>query len=217
MHIQEVMKTTGITRKALQYYEDKGLIHVEKDASNYRDYDEECLHRLWEIKVLRRLDFSISEIERIMKKEQRDMIFNEHFNDIDKRMAQCIIQKTYIQQLYDELEITQDGDLLKEMDQQIEDDFRRNEEINVDLHKRKGHFITVLILFAWIAYGTYLCISYRDEGRLLGIFIIIIPIVYMNYYFKRNVLIQPQSPLGVMVDDGIYKVRELIKKRRNRP
>ena len=34
----EIQKETGLTRKAIEYYEDKGLIHPQKSENGYRDY-----------------------------------------------------------------------------------------------------------------------------------------------------------------------------------
>ena len=68
MLFHEVIKETGITKKALLYYEEKGLIEVLRNDNGYREYREDQLLILWKIKVLRQLDFSISEIENILKK-----------------------------------------------------------------------------------------------------------------------------------------------------
>ncbi len=47
MKISEVMKVTGLTKKAIYYFEDEGLISPQKDIENsYRRYSEKDLHRL---------------------------------------------------------------------------------------------------------------------------------------------------------------------------
>ena len=42
----EIQKETGLTRKAIEYYEDKGLIHPQKSENGYRDYSTEDLEIL---------------------------------------------------------------------------------------------------------------------------------------------------------------------------
>lgn len=51
MRIKEVEDLTGLTRKAIRYYEENGLIQTVKGANGYKEYDEEtvkCL--LWRLK-----------------------------------------------------------------------------------------------------------------------------------------------------------------------
>lgn len=59
MYIQEVSKTLNITKKAICIYEEKGLIHPQKDALGYRVYSYEDQQTLLKIKQLRSLNFSI--------------------------------------------------------------------------------------------------------------------------------------------------------------
>lgn len=58
----EIQKETGFTRKAIEYYEDKGLIHPQKSENGYRDYSEKDLETLTKVSVFRKLGMSISEI-----------------------------------------------------------------------------------------------------------------------------------------------------------
>lgn len=47
MTIKEIEKLTGLTAKSIRYYEDKGLISVDrKSGNNYRDYTEDNLKEL---------------------------------------------------------------------------------------------------------------------------------------------------------------------------
>ena len=63
MTIKDVEKITGLTAKSIRYYEDKGLIKVERNEENsYRTYSEANVERLKWIKLLRYLEFSIEEI-----------------------------------------------------------------------------------------------------------------------------------------------------------
>lgn len=68
MKINEVMKETGLTKKAIYYYENEGLIKPQKDPeNNYRNYTEEEVRTLVVINILRRLDVPIKAISDIIK------------------------------------------------------------------------------------------------------------------------------------------------------
>lgn len=49
----EIQNKTGLTRKALEYYEEKGLIRPHKAKNGYREYSEENLQTLTQISLLR--------------------------------------------------------------------------------------------------------------------------------------------------------------------
>ena len=49
MRIKEVEDLTGLTRKAIRYYEENGLIQTVKGANGYKEYDEETVKCLLEI------------------------------------------------------------------------------------------------------------------------------------------------------------------------
>ena len=58
----EIQKETGLTRKAIEYYEDKGLIHPQKSDKGYRDYSIKDLEILKKVSIFRKLGMSISDI-----------------------------------------------------------------------------------------------------------------------------------------------------------
>ena len=58
----EIQKETGLTRKAIEYYEDRGLIHPQKSENGYRDYSTKDLEILKKVSIFRKLGMSISDI-----------------------------------------------------------------------------------------------------------------------------------------------------------
>ena len=58
----EIQKEMGLTRKAIEYYEDKGLIHPQKSDNGYRDYSTKDLEILKKVSIFRKLGMSISDI-----------------------------------------------------------------------------------------------------------------------------------------------------------
>jgi len=64
MLINEVTSKLGISRKAIRYYEEEGLIHPKRNSNNdYRVYDENDIVILKKIKFLRNLNVPIGEIK----------------------------------------------------------------------------------------------------------------------------------------------------------
>lgn len=62
----EVEKLTGLTRKAIEYYEEKGLLVPKRDENNYRIYGEEEVEKLKQISLYRRLGLSMGEIRKLL-------------------------------------------------------------------------------------------------------------------------------------------------------
>jgi DNA-binding transcriptional MerR regulator len=88
--INEVSRLAGVSRRTLQYYDDEGLLIVERSKDNYRLYDEAALERLWRILVYREMEFELKEIKNLLilpdddqKKclEQRMRVIAQHLND----------------------------------------------------------------------------------------------------------------------------------------
>lgn len=68
MTIKDVEKLTGLTAKSIRFYEEKGLVTVERNEENsYRSYSETEVIQLKKIKLFRYLDFSIEEIGELLK------------------------------------------------------------------------------------------------------------------------------------------------------
>ena len=53
MFINDVVKRTGLTKKAIRFYEDKGLLSVQRKVNGYRTYSEDNILTLKKIKMLR--------------------------------------------------------------------------------------------------------------------------------------------------------------------
>ncbi|MDU6098106.1 MerR family transcriptional regulator [Peptoniphilus harei] len=73
MKRSEVEKITGLTRKAILYYEDKGLIRPHKGENNYRAYTQDDVKKLLKISIYRKLGLSISEIKNILDSKEEDL------------------------------------------------------------------------------------------------------------------------------------------------
>lgn len=65
--IREVSIMSGITRRTLQYYDDEGILPVERTKENYRLYDEKALRKLWEILIYKEIGLSIEQIKQLFE------------------------------------------------------------------------------------------------------------------------------------------------------
>lgn len=68
LKIKDVARLTGLTVRALHYYDEIGLLKPEQlSTAGYRLYGQESLERLQQILFYRELDFSLSDIMRILE------------------------------------------------------------------------------------------------------------------------------------------------------
>ena len=67
--INEICNSTGLTKKAIEYYQIKGLISPNITDNGYRDFSDKDLSQLKQIALLRRLDLTVSDIGEILVSE----------------------------------------------------------------------------------------------------------------------------------------------------
>ena len=80
--VKWVEDNLGVTRKALRVFEKAGLM-PENKSGQYRDYDDDDIDRIWTIRVLQGMGYSIKEI--------CDMVADDRF-DFDTSISQKIEQ-----------------------------------------------------------------------------------------------------------------------------
>ncbi|MGI6212099.1 MAG: MerR family transcriptional regulator [Anaerovoracaceae bacterium] len=64
--VGEVSRLTGLSKRALQYYDDEGLVLASRSKQNYRLYDDDELDRIWEILILRELGQDLNTIRKMI-------------------------------------------------------------------------------------------------------------------------------------------------------
>ena len=68
MTVHAVSKLTGVSIRALQYYDEIGLLPPTRyTEAGYRLYDDAALERLQQILLFRELEFPLKEIKRILE------------------------------------------------------------------------------------------------------------------------------------------------------
>ena len=76
MLINEVCKECNLTKKAVEYYTEQGLIQPRITENGYRQFSETDALKLKRIAVLRGLGFSIPEIRTILENDSRTAIYD---------------------------------------------------------------------------------------------------------------------------------------------
>jgi DNA-binding transcriptional MerR regulator len=61
MRIGELAELTGTTTRALRYYEQQGLLPARRSANGHRDYDQDDLRLVTEIRSLTGIGFALEE------------------------------------------------------------------------------------------------------------------------------------------------------------
>lgn len=85
MFRNEVQKKIGLTRKAITYYEEKGLIHPTKLENGYRDYSEKDVAILSQISIFRKLGISISDMKQYLSNnESLTSLLREKEHQLDR-------------------------------------------------------------------------------------------------------------------------------------
>lgn len=95
MHISEVMKILEMSKKSIEIYEKSGLISPMKDESGYRIYGEKELNILKKVQMLRKMDFSISEIKLFIT-EQDDQLFYRKKEQLEREAFQIATKLQYL-------------------------------------------------------------------------------------------------------------------------
>lgn len=89
--IKDVSSRYNITARTLRYYEDMGLISsTRSDDYTYRMYDESAIRRLEQILILRKLNISIKDIQRIFNTTGSEVVLEvleKKVQNIDDEVA----------------------------------------------------------------------------------------------------------------------------------
>lgn len=149
MYINEISKKLKMTKKAINLYEEKGLIQPKKDDKGYRIYDD-CEESLILIQQLRKLDFSIADIKKILIShdytlfDQKKEIYQKQIYRIDTSLQyldsikECIIKKQDIQSISNEMNKIFD---LEDID--------IVENVSIDFDKIYFEMMTIALIFAY--------------------------------------------------------------------
>lgn len=114
MFVNEVCKECNLTKKAVEYYIEQGLVAPSVRENGYRDFSDADVTRLKKISVLRGLGLSVADIEGVLAKQGVSL------NNISGQKLREITVLQEKQKLLQELAKTQDWDSVQEKLLQIQ-------------------------------------------------------------------------------------------------
>jgi len=161
MKIKQVEELVGITRKNIRFYEDQGLLNVERAENGYREYHQADVIRLQEIKLFRKMDISIEEMKLLFeKKKSLQICLEQHLKELDHRKEGLSKMQDMCERLILEhrsLESLNAEDCLEEIEQMEKEGAKFMNVNKTDVHnkKRKGGaavmtllmLLTIIIIF----------------------------------------------------------------------
>ena len=74
MLLNEIVQEVGMTKRAVKYYEEKGLLSIKKDDNGYRNYTQEDVESLKKISVYRKLGISVEDIKKLLEGNDKTLL-----------------------------------------------------------------------------------------------------------------------------------------------
>jgi len=114
MQIKNLCDACKMTKKAVEYYAEKGLIHPRTLENGYRNFGEEDLESLKKIKVLRRLGLSVQSIKEVLTAadEQRALRTFLNIEELERKIEgekQELLQELAAKKDYEAVSLRLDG------------------------------------------------------------------------------------------------------------
>lgn len=112
MTINDISKELGLTKRAIKFYEEKGLLSVPKDENGYRNYSQEHVRMLKTISIYRKLGIGIADIQKIITHEDTSIlmrVLKEKETELQEKQSELLELQTFIStqnidQAYERLE-----------------------------------------------------------------------------------------------------------------
>lgn len=205
MHISEVVKILDMSKKSIEIYEKNGLISPEKDESGYRIYGEKELNILKKVQMLRKMDFSVSEIKSFLM-EQDDQLFYRKKEQLEREAFQIATKLQYLD--YVRLAMENDNQFME-----VNEDLRNSldvfddEGINEEIRRLNNINFKMINNILWIIAFVFLASTVFIPMKNVDIFILIAYIfiavsILINYVLKVQLLIAKiLYKLGLVKDE----------------
>ena len=96
--INEVSGIVGVSKRTLQYYDDEGILPVQRAPHNHRVYDQQTLEQIWQILIYKEMDFELNEIKDLIKlpPEQKEIYFIRQMKKIENKIIGKKVQLKFI-------------------------------------------------------------------------------------------------------------------------
>ena len=107
MFISELEKKTGLTRHTIRFYEKEGFLekrHIRRGENNYRDYSEDAVALLLNMKAGQAAGFTLAELKEIREADETNeltiqrkvVLIRQKIDDIDRKRAELDRIQTYL-------------------------------------------------------------------------------------------------------------------------
>ena len=231
MKIKQAAEKSGLSTRNIRFYEESGLIGVGREENGYREYNEQDVIRLKQIRVLRELGISIEDIRAYFKKQ---VSLNELMK---KRKEELINQKEDVQSLLDICEKIEKQDL--PLTEYTTNNIEKvlNNRSNYTHDKQYGKILTsniknrlsrksviwdflwgtaVIVFVTWVIcfnlfnqiFSEYSSISMPSQIDELTFLMIILAIIFCFIYM----VIGTKSNYFELREDGIYFIDSNVNK-----
>lgn len=110
MRLNEVIKQVDLSKRAIKFYEEKGLLKTKRDSNGYRNYTDKDISLLKEISSYRKMGIGLSDIKGILNdKSVLKQILIEKKKEItisqnELETLEKFIENNNIEELYDSVD-----------------------------------------------------------------------------------------------------------------
>lgn len=110
MRLNEVIKQVDLSKRAIKFYEEKGLLKTKRDSNGYRNYTDKDISLLKEISSYRKMGIGLSDIKEILNdKSALKQILIEKKKEItilqnELEALEKFIENNNIEELYDSVD-----------------------------------------------------------------------------------------------------------------
>ena len=141
MKIKQVEELVGITRKNIRFYEEQGLLNVERAENGYREYHRADIARLQEIKLFRKMDISIEEMRALFEKRKSlQFCLEQHLGELERRREGLVKMQEMCERLIAEhqsLDTLNAENCLEEIEQMEKEGARFMDIKKTDIRKKR--------------------------------------------------------------------------------
>ena len=88
MLLNEIVKEVGMTKRAIKYYEEKGLVSVKKDDNGYRNYTKEDVEIFKKISIYRKLGIGIDDIKKLLETDDKKILLDIYHQKLQEKQTQ---------------------------------------------------------------------------------------------------------------------------------
>ena len=179
-------QAVGISKKNIRFYEQEGLLSPSRSANGYRDYTEEDVTVLQQIKLLRKLDIPIEEIRRLQTGSLTlEDCLRRHLIVLERRSRNLEATNAFCHRLLAEdarLGTLNVPMLLQEMETMEEGGTKFVNIRKKDSQERKrgaliGGFVAILVMALPIVLMTAVVITEPEIPILLAAAFIVVPLI----------------------------------------